>query len=308
MNSMFQGLLPALVLPFHSDGSIDTESFQRLARHVAGVQGVSGVVVNGHAGEVTSLAPEERRNVVRMAVDAVGPQRPVVSGIAAETPSEAVEHATDAREAGADALLVLPPHLWLIGRDPGAAQEFFRALTSAVEMPTIVFQYPAKWGGARYSHNELLDLTSLPNVVAVKDASWEISDYEEDYLLLKSQRPEVAVLSANDEHILTSFVIGADGALLGFGSIAAGLISDILEATKKDDLAHARQVDQRLYPLTKAFYKTQPTARMHSRIKHGLALQGLIAEDAVRQPLQPLDETEQLAVRNALKEAELLDA
>ena len=306
MRSMFQGLLPALVQPFHPTGSIDEESFSTLAKYVAGFSGVTGVVVNGHAGEVSSLRREERRSVVELAVGSLPTDVPVISGLAVETPEEAVEHAADAQEAGASGLLVLPPHLWLIGREPDAAQEFFRALTAEVDVPVIVFQYPAHWGAARYKPDELLDLTSLPHVEAVKDASWEISAYEEDYKLLKRQRPEVAVLSANDEHVLTSFVIGADGALLGFGSIAAGLITEILDATKQDDLARARAADHRLYPLTRAFYKTTPKARMHSRIKHGLLLQDLIASDFVRPPLQSLSDEEHASVRNALEVSGML--
>lgn len=306
MDSIFEGLLPALVLPFDPTGNIDAASFSRLASRVASVPGVSGVVVNGHAGEVTSLDFEERRTVVELAADSLAGRLPIISGVAAETPGEAVEHAAAAKAAGAAALLVLPPHLWLIGRDPGAAQKFFRVLTNEVNLPIVVFQYPDKWGGARYSHEELLDITALPGIAAVKDASWEISDYEEDYRMLKAERPHIRVLSANDEHILTSFVIGSDGALLGFGSIAAALISEILDSIGRNDLARARSADERLYPLTKAFYKTEPRARMHTRIKHALAVLGAIDSDTVRQPLQPLSSQEKAAVRDALEQAGLL--
>jgi 4-hydroxy-tetrahydrodipicolinate synthase len=300
MNPMFQGLLAALVTPFDTTGALDTRSFKRLIDHVTAADGVSGLVVNGHAGEVTSLLPTERKKVVAEAVAHTPAGLPVVSGISAETPEEAVEHAKDAEEAGAQALLVLPPHVWLIGTDPDAPVPFFEAIDTSVEIPLIVFQYPAKWG-ARYDDPTLIELVDIPGIAAVKDASWEISDYEEDYRLLKRERPEIAVLSANDEHILTSFVIGADGALLGFGSLAAELIGPMLIATKDNDLKAARSFDDQLYPLTRVFYKTEPRARMHSRIKYALHHLGVIDTPFARQPLMPLDENERALVEEAVR-------
>lgn len=305
MQRMFEGFLPALVTPFHDDGRIDEASLGRVVERVRKVDGVTGVVVNGHAGEVTSLSREERRLVVERTASLLEGSLPVVSGIATETPGEAVQHALDAQGAGAEALLILPPHVWLLGVDWGSETEYFRALDKAVGVPLIVFQYPARWGG-RYAPETLLEITSMTNVAAVKDASWEISDYEEDYRLLKSERPDIFVLSANDEHVLTSFVIGADGALLGFGSVATHLIAPMLEATKRDDLKSARAFGDRLYPLTKAFYKTQPRARMHSRIKYALSRLEVIESAMVRQPLLPLSHEERGMVDDALQRSGLL--
>lgn len=306
MNPLFQGLLPALVSPFDDQGRLDEASLERVVAHVAPNDGVTALVVNGHAGEVTSLTREERRQVVERVVSLAPDGVSVISGIATETPEEGVEHALDAQAAGAAGLLVLPPHVWLIGADDGAPQAFFEALDRAVAIPLICFQYPARWGGARYDAETLLDITDLEHVGAVKDASWETSAYEEDYHLLKRERPDVAVLCANDEHLLSSFVVGADGALVGFGSVASPLIGPMLQATWTGELERAQQANERLYPLTKAFYKTRPTARMHSRIKHALHLQGVLDSDAVRQPLLPLPADERDRIKQAMVASGLL--
>ena len=304
MNPLFHGLLPALVCPFDEDGAIDERSFVRQLERVAATEGVTALVVNGHAGEVTSLTREERKAVVELAVGAA--DLPIVSGIAVETPQEAVLHGNDAQEAGASALLVLPPHVWLIGMDPGAPVAFFDTLASGVDVPLIAFQYPAAWGNAHYDEQTLLDITAIDGVDAVKNASWEVSAYEDEYHLIKRERPGTAVLCANDEHLLPSYVIGADGSLVGFASIATELIATMLQATWKQDLETAREANDRLYPLTRAFYKAAPRARMHSRIKHGLHLLGALTTDVVRQPLLPLDATEHERVERALFDSGLL--
>jgi 4-hydroxy-tetrahydrodipicolinate synthase len=299
-DSMFRGLIPALVLPFDEHGAIDAASFDRLITYVSSTSGVTALAVNGHAGEATSLTPRERRQVVELAVVAASGAHPIVAGIAAETAREACEQARDAEQAGAAALLVLPPALWLISKEPAAPAAFFGALTAATDLPVILFQYPDRWGSARYDAETLLELTALDGVAAVKDASWEVSAYEEDLRLLERERPEIAVLCANDEHLLPSFCVGAHGSLVGFASIVPDLIADMLAATAAGDLGHARELNDRLYPLTRAFYKTQPTARMHSRIKHGLYKLGVIASPVVRDPLLPLDADERRAVEDAL--------
>ena len=105
------GVFAATLCPFEADESVHEEGLRRYIADVAGVDGIKGVVCNGHTGEIMSLRPEERARVTRLTVEgARGTGVKVVSGVSAEGSAEGVDHATAAKEAGADAILLMPPH------------------------------------------------------------------------------------------------------------------------------------------------------------------------------------------------------
>src|SRR5438094_7671748 len=105
----FSGVMPAIVLPFTSDLAIDEPAYRRHLRWLADADGVTGIVANGHASEVSSLLRDERRRSLAIALDEVAGKVPVVAGIYADGTREAVELARDARAEGAAGLLVFPP-------------------------------------------------------------------------------------------------------------------------------------------------------------------------------------------------------
>src|SRR5258707_15633100 len=105
----FSGVMPANVLPFTSDLAIDEPAYRRHLRWLADTRGVTGLVVNGHAAEVSSLTREERRRALAIAVDEVGGRCPIVAGVYSDGTREAVEFARDAKEGGATGVLVFPP-------------------------------------------------------------------------------------------------------------------------------------------------------------------------------------------------------
>ncbi len=96
----FSGVMPANLLPFKSDYSIDETDYRRHLRWLADVPGVTGIVVNGHAAEVSSLSREERRRALAIAAEAVGQRLPMIAGIYTDSTFEAVELAQDAQAEG----------------------------------------------------------------------------------------------------------------------------------------------------------------------------------------------------------------
>ena len=127
------GVFPATLCPFREDESIDEDGLRAYIHELALVDGIKGVTCNGHTGEIMSLRPAERAQVtrvVREAVDAAnaetGRSVKVISGVSAEGSLEAIDHALSAKEAGADAILLMPPHHWLrFGRKEDTAVGFF---------------------------------------------------------------------------------------------------------------------------------------------------------------------------------------
>src|SRR6201995_1691634 len=141
-----QGVIPAVLLPFHEDLSIDEPSFRAHLRDVAAVQGLSGIPINAHSTEVASCTQDEQRRVMQVAGEEVGGQLPIIHGIWADGSLEAARIARQAQAGGASALLVFPPAPFTIGQSAAMALAHFKTIADATDLPLVVFQYPLASG------------------------------------------------------------------------------------------------------------------------------------------------------------------
>lgn len=299
------GVYPAPICPMNEDQSIDHPTLERYAAWLASHPGVSGLVVNGNAGEVTLLSDAEALDVVRTVRAAVPRSVKVVTGIVADSTVEAIRQIKASAEAGADAAMVFPIKDWMTSREPGSAEAYFARIAEHTDLPIFIFQYPWNRGSASYPIDVLVELVQHPNVVAIKEAIWEVARYQQETIRLREVRPDLTILSGNDEHILGTLAIGADGLLLGYASLIPDRIVAMFEAMRRGDLLAARQIDAELQPLTRCIYQTQPFARRHSRIKVALNLMGILPSAMVREPLLPLDDEERALVSAALRQVGL---
>jgi 4-hydroxy-tetrahydrodipicolinate synthase len=250
MGFEYRGILPAMQLPFDASLAIDEQELRRLTRWLAGHKGIGGLVTNGHTGEVFALTAKRRAEATRIVADEVKGGLPVVSGICCEGISEAVEHAQMAREAGASALLVMPPHQWLrFGmKQPDNVIDFFAAIGEASGLDLIVHIYPA-WTRASYSFETLAVLAKLPWVKSMKVGTRDMNKYARDLDIIRQADPSVTVLTCHDEYLLPSMVQGVDGALVGFGSFLPQMIIDLYAAVCAGDLKQAMAIQARINPL-----------------------------------------------------------
>jgi 4-hydroxy-tetrahydrodipicolinate synthase len=301
----FSGVMPANILPFRADLSIDEPAYRRHLRWLADTRGVTGIVANGHASEVSSLSGEERKRSLAIALDEVAGRCPVVAGVYSDGTAEAVELARDARAAGAAGVLVFPPTLFMWGAQlkPDMAVRHFSEVAS-VGLPMIVFEYPPA-SGIGYLPETLARLAEIPQVAGVKDWSNEIVAFERNLRAIRATGRPVAVLSSFTMSLMSSFLLGADGAISGMGSVAADLQVELFEACGKVDLDGARRINDRLDPLVRVFY-APPFVDMHNRMKEALVLLGRIPAAHVRPPLTPVPAAEREAIRQALVASGLL--
>jgi 4-hydroxy-tetrahydrodipicolinate synthase len=297
----WSGVYPAVLLPFEDDYSIDEQGFRELLQWVASHDGIEGVVVNGHTGEVNSLLPEERAEVVRIAADELKGQIPVISGVSAEGTIEAVQHAKAVEGAGGDGILLMPPHSWLrFGMQPDSAVSFFRDVAESVDISIFVHQYP-KHTKASYTTEQLLQMVSIPNVEVVKIGTRDIAQYEVDVRALKEFAPDVAILTCHDEYLLPTLIQGVDGALVGFASFVPDLIVSLVRAVERQDLPEAVEVYERIYELKQAVYKMgEPSAAAHARMKEAMYQRGLIPSPLARPPVIPLNQSEKEEIHQGL--------
>jgi len=302
----FSGTMPANLLPFTADLAIDEPAYRAHLRWLADTRGVTGIVANGHASEVSSLTREERTRTLAIALDEIAGACPVIAGVYSDGTAEAVELARDAGRAGAAGVLVFPPTLFMWGAQvkPDMVVRHFSEIAAGAGLPIIVFEYPPA-SGIGYAPETLARLCEIPQVAGVKDWSNEIVAFERNLRAIRATGRPVAVLSSFTMSLMSSFLLGADGAISGMGSVAADLQAELFAACAKGDLDGARRLNDRLDPLVRVFY-APPFVDMHNRMKEALVLLGRIPAAHVRPPLTPVPPAEREAIRRALVAAGLL--
>jgi 4-hydroxy-tetrahydrodipicolinate synthase len=300
------GVIPAVVLPFHDDLSIDEASFRAHLSDVAAVDGLSAITVNAHSTEVGSCSFEEQQRVLAIARDEVGARLPIVNGVYAEGSLEAARIARMAADGGASALLVFPPGPFTLGQRPEMVIEHFRRVADASGLPIIAFQYPLA-GGQGYPLATLVALAeAVPGVAAIKDWCASPQLHERQVRALQSLKRPVNVLTTHSSWLMMSLATGCNGLLSGSGSVIADLQSKLFRAVRSNDLKTARELNDRIWPTAEVFY-SEPWVDMHNRMKEALVMLGRLPRAVVRPPLVKISDAERERVRAALVAAGLLD-
>jgi 4-hydroxy-tetrahydrodipicolinate synthase len=299
----FQGIYAATLCPLLDDGRIDEATLARHLEANAFVPGMKGLLINGHAGENFSLSREEKRRVTEIAFEVCGERSLLVCGINAEDSFEAQRHVDDAKAARADAVLVFPPFSWALSQDSRMAVTHHAIANANAQMPLMLYQAGVNAGTMAYRPEVLAELAQLPNVVGIKEGSWEAAAYEANRRLVKRVAPQVAMMASGDEHLLTCFAIGSEGSLVSLAAVVPELVIDLDRAIRRGDLAEARRLNDRIYPLAKAIYGTAPGGYATARLKTCLKLLGRFPSDAMRPPIGPLPRAEIAALEAALAEA-----
>jgi 4-hydroxy-tetrahydrodipicolinate synthase len=299
-----KGVIPACLLPFHPDLSIDERSYRKHLRDVAAVPGLSAITINAHASEVASCTFEEQERVLAITMDEVGDKLPIVHGVYADGSLEAARIARMAERGGSACLLVFPPNPLGLGSHarPEMAITHFKTIADATGLPLICFQYPLA-SGLGYPVETLTRLVDeVPSVRAIKDWCNNVVQHERQIRLLQGRTRPVNVLTTHSSWLFSSLVLGCKGLLSGAGSVIADLQSALFRAVQANDLARARQLNERIFPIAQAFY-ADPFADMHNRMKEALVILGRIPCAAVRPPLVKLSEAEIGRIRDALAQA-----
>lgn len=299
MTPDFSGVNPANVVPMTEDGlAIDEASLERHIAELDAIEAVNAIVANGHAGEVYALSPEERARVVEIAATVADDDTPIVSGVVGGSTRDVIDAIASANEAGADGILVVPPHTPIHTR-PEAAKGFFEAIASASDLPLIIFQHP-HWAGGNYPSDLLAELAAIDGVVAVKNAVWDVELFQEDRRALRDGDADVELYVANDEHLLPSFALGSDGCVLELAAVIPNLVIELYEAVEAGEIQRARSLYRRMEPFIDAMYEP-PVTDSHTRLKVALELRGTIDSAAPRPPTAPIHEDEVAEIERAME-------
>ncbi|MFQ5691836.1 MAG: dihydrodipicolinate synthase family protein [Nitrospinota bacterium] len=292
-----RGIIPATVLPMTEDCKMDPTSMKSYYDWLID-QGVCAVAVNVDTGEGPHLYPEEKRQVLEKVVEIVDGRVSVIAGLTAAFTDQAIRQAKEAEAVGADGLLMFP-----IPAVRGKPQD----AVVAVDLPMILFQLQDALGGVEFESETLLRLCAIENVVAIKEASFDALKFVRTVAALNAGPRPVTILTGNDNFICESFVLGAQGALIGFGTVATSLQVEAFHAAMEKDYNKTMEIGRKIQPLVDATFGP-PVRNYRARLKEVLVMQGVIERATVRPPLMPVPDAEREAIRRALEAMELLPA
>jgi 4-hydroxy-tetrahydrodipicolinate synthase len=299
------GIIPAVCLPMTAGEKIDEPALRNYARWVAG-HGVKGVAVNADTGEGPWLYPEERVRVLEIWAEELQGKVPIIAGISASFTHQAVALAKQARNAGAEALLVFPINAYLGQPCPFEIPfGYHKALAEEVGMPMVMFQIQPAMGGINYTDEMFARLLEIPQIVAIKEASFNCQRFIDTVRILRQAPRRITILTGNDDFIFESFVLGADGGLLGFATLAIEEQVRMLTLVKQGDILKAQEIWNMIGPL-EALIFSPPLRDYRPRIKEALAMLGVIPRATIRKPFLPVSDAERERLRQALKRAKLL--
>jgi 4-hydroxy-tetrahydrodipicolinate synthase len=240
----FPGIIPALTTPFDAAGEIDVEALERNVGALLAA-GVHGFVATGTMGEAGSLSRDERKTVVERTVRATDGRVPVIAGVSSGTPAASIAFAADAAEAGADAIMLLPP-LGYRG-DEHEITAFYRTVAEAAGLPLMAYNNPEA-SGTDMSPALIAHLAAeIEQLVAVKECS---GDARRIAALLDAA-PDVEILVGGDDWALEGFCAGATGWVTGVGVAAPAECVELYEACRANELERARAVYTRMLPLAR---------------------------------------------------------
>ena len=199
------GVIPACLLPFDDDFSIDEQNYRKHLRHVVGVDGISAITVNAHASEAHACSFDEQRRVLDITKDEVLGV-PIVNGIYADGSALAADLARMAEAGGASALLVFPPNSISMGGQlrPEMAVAHFKTIAEATDLPLIIFQYPLG-GGLGHTFETLLRLCEeVPTIAAIKDWCNDPMLHEKHIRVFQSLSRPVNILTTHSAWLMSS--------------------------------------------------------------------------------------------------------
>jgi 4-hydroxy-tetrahydrodipicolinate synthase len=252
-----------MITPFAEDDSIDPKALQTEARFLLKT-GVDGIVVGGSTGEGAGLTPEELAEAVRLVVEAVDENLPVLGGVIADTSEEAVRLALAARRGGAVGLQVPPPHFQYV-TSTGVLATYYRAITDSTGLPLIIYNV-IPWAQVAIEALQTL-CAENPLIIGVKQSGTNIHALAE---LLANFKGAIRIFTAIDDLIYPSLMMGANGTISGTSSLFPAETIDLFRSVQKGDLKQALALHNMILPVWRAIEGID----FPGRIKYAISLQG----------------------------------
>lgn len=284
-----RGCMTALVTPFR-DGALDAEALERLVE--AQIQGgVAALVPCGSTGEAATLSHAEHTEVVRLVVSFAHKRVPVIAGTGSNSTAEAIELTRAAKQAGADAALLITPYYNKPTQE--GLYRHYRAVAEATRFPLILYNIPGRTA-CKLEATTIARLCEMEEIVGLKDSTGSLDEVQE---VIRLCGDRLAVLSGDDSLTLPILAVGGSGVISVASNVLPRRCVQLVDAALEGDWPRARQLHYELLPLFRAlFLETNPIP-----IKAALAMLG-VCRDELRLPLVPMSPQPRERLRAVLQQ------
>lgn len=290
----FRGAFVAIVTPF-IDGQLDEQGLRDLIEFQIS-NGTHGIVPCGTTGESATLSHAEHHRVVELTIEAVNGRVPVLAGTGSNSTTETIELTRHAKEAGADGALVITPYYNKPSQE--GLYQHFKTVAEAVDIPLILYNVPSRTA-VDMAPATVARCAEVDNIVGIKEAT---GDMNRACDVIRRCPADFAVLSGDDFTAMSLVLLGGTGVISVTSNVHPKGMSDLMNAALAGDVAKAREIQHRLFPLMGAmFYDTNPVPA-----KKALELMGKIKSGAPRQPLWHMGEEPMNRMRAVLKEMNMI--
>ena len=292
--SIFKGSAVAIVTPFNKENKVDYEKLKELIEwHIE--EKTDAIVICGTTGEASTMTNEEKEKAIKFTVDTVNKRIPVIAGTGTNNTEASIEMSKYAESVGVDGLLLITPY-YNKTTNKGLFKHF-EAINNAVNTPIILYNVPSRTG-VNISPNQLLELSKLKNIVAIKEASGNISQIAEMKALCGKN---IYIYSGNDDQIIPVMSLGGLGVISVLANVIPNETHEMTKAFLDNNLDKALKLQLQNINLIKAlFIETNPVP-----VKTALNLIGKDVGD-FRLPLCEMDESNLESLKRTLKEYNLI--
>jgi 4-hydroxy-tetrahydrodipicolinate synthase len=289
MKLKLEGIWTPIPTPLTKHGRVDTDATRRLVDfHIEA--GIDGLLPLGTSGEFALLSREEREVLVNTVVDQADSRVPVVAGVSDPSIENVVQLSSDAKKAGADAVIATPPY-YFTTTDEGHYHHF-KTISQAIDLPLLIYNIP-EWTHSFVTPETVQRLADEKLVVGMKYTEYNFLNL---IRFLKESRNKISIFAGSDALAYSNLEFGGAGAIIGSANVAPKVASKIFDDYKKGNLSGARESQERLLPVITAL----GVGKYPAALKEAMSLIG-VPVGPLKEPLQALSIAEKRIVAGLLK-------
>ena len=277
----FEGIFSPVITPFTKDDEFDeeklTEYLDFLTKH-----GVHGLFMLGTNGEGPLLTVEEKKKVIKTAVEYSEGKIPVVAGTGCISTKETVKLSKYAEKVGADAVHVVTPYYYPISQQ--GLLKHYTKIAESIELPIIIYYIPARTG-VKIDVSTLIKLAEVPNIIGIKDSSKDVGWFYNAVVSIREKRPNFLFFGGSDALIYTHLMLGGNGAVSAVANVFPEIVVKLYKEFKAGNYKKAKDLQDKVLRIRQALKK----APYMAGVKGALKLRGMNLGE-LRNPLQSLSE------------------
>ena len=302
-STRIRGVIPAMLTPLTDDEQVDEAGLRRLVRFLLEL-GVHGIFTLGSSGEFTALLEDERKEIIRIVVDEVAGQAPVLAGASDSGTKRAISLVRAAHDSGADVAVVLPPY-YLVCTEQELLRHY-QAILDETDMPILLYNYP-EGTGVQITLGILETLAEHERIVGLKDSSGDFAFFRK-VIYAYRDHPRFRVVQGHEGYVGVSYLLGAHAGHLGLANVAPQLFVQLFESARAGQMEQVLSLQNEVDALAKMWEIGGATeASYFNSMKAALQLFG-VCGSGVSRPFAPFGSVEVAQVRSLLKEHGLLPA